>query len=112
MYDELISNTNRVLAVLGVPKGANIMATFKSWTHPATGETRIYISGLPGQKSAKVFVVAQAADSFGFEFDIRTQVPEGVYANRAELVNDAERAIFEACQARVKTFSAVQALAE
>lgn len=87
------------------------MATFKSWTHPTTGEVRIYITGLIGQKSSKVFVVAQAADSFGFEFDIRAQIPEGVYANRADLVNEAERAIFEACQARVKTFADVQSLA-
>lgn len=86
------------------------MATFKSWTHPSTGEVRIYITGLAGQKSSKVFVVAQAADSFGFEYDIRAQIPEGVYANRADLVNEAERAIFEACQTRVKTFAAVLAL--
>jgi len=88
------------------------MATFNSWTHPSTGEVRIYISGLVGQKSSKVFVVPQPVDSFGFEFDIRAQIPEGVYTNRADLVNEAERAIFEACQSPVKTFSAVQSLAQ
>lgn len=86
------------------------MATFKSWTHPTTGEVRIYITNLPGQRSAKVFVIAQSADSFGFEYDIRTQIPEGVYASRADLVNEAERAIFEACKARVKTFTDVLSL--
>lgn len=88
------------------------MVTFKSWTHPSTGEVRIYITGLAGQKSSKVFVVAKDPDCFGFEFDIRAQIPEGVYANRADLVNEAERAIFEACQARVKSFAAVQALSK
>jgi hypothetical protein len=87
------------------------MATFKSWTHPSTGEVRIYISGLAGQRSAKVFVVAQEADEFGFEYDIRTFIPEGVYANRGDLVNEAERSIFEAAGARVKTFAEVQSLA-
>ena len=86
------------------------MATFKSWTHPTTGEVRIYITGLLGQKSSKVFVFAQPADSFGFEYDIRAQVPEGVYTKRADLVNAAEEAIFDACGSRVKTFDAVLTL--
>lgn len=88
------------------------MPTLKSWTHPTTGEVRIYVSGLAGQRSAKVFVVAQAADSFGFEYDIRAQVPEGVYANHADLVNQAEGAIFQAAGARIKTFAEVQSLAQ
>lgn len=86
------------------------MATFKSWTHPTTGEVRIYISGLLGQKSSKVFVVAQPADSFGFEYDIRAQIPDGVYTKRADLVNEAERAIFDACGTRAKTFNEVLTL--
>lgn len=87
------------------------MATFKTWTHPTTGQVRIYIAGLAGQRSAKVFVTARPADSFGFEYDIQAQIPEGVYARRADLINDAEQAIFEAAGARVKTFAEVLALA-
>lgn len=88
------------------------MATFKSWTHPATGEVRIYISGLVGQRSAKVFVVGQSADEFGFEYDIRAQIPEGVYTKKADLVNEAESAIFAAAGARIKKFSEIQLLAK
>jgi hypothetical protein len=54
---------------------------------------------------------ACSADSFGFEYDIQAQIPEGVYARRADLINDAEQAIFEAAGARVKTFAEVLALA-
>ena len=87
------------------------MATFKTWTHPTTGETRVYISGLAGQSSAKVWVQSCAADQFGFEYTIKTKVPEGVYARSGDLIDDAERAIFEASQARVKDLASVVALA-
>lgn len=87
------------------------MTTFKTWTPPATGQVRIYISGLAGQRSAKVFATACAADSFGFEYDIRAQVPEGVYVRSADLINAAEEAIFAAANCRAKTFEQVLALA-
>ena len=63
------------------------MATFKSWTNPKNNEERIYISGLVGQNQSKVFVVKQSADSFGFEYDIKAQIPEGVYSNKNDLIN-------------------------
>lgn len=86
------------------------MTTFKSWAHPSSGEVRIYINGLSGQKSSKVFVVERAIDEFGFDYDIRTQIPDESYVSRADLVNEAERAIFEACGERVKTFVKVKEL--
>lgn len=87
------------------------MATFKIWTHPTTQQVRVYVSGLVGQKSAKVWVESCPADEFGFEYTINARIPEGVYTNRGALINDAEEAIFKAAQARVKEFAAVVALA-
>ncbi|MGB3290911.1 MAG: hypothetical protein WBA83_16690 [Burkholderiaceae bacterium] len=88
------------------------MATFSTWTHPANGTVRVYISGLAGQRGAKVWVEAQAADQFGFEYSINARVPEGVHTNKNDLINDAEQEIFKTAQARVKEFSAVVALAK
>jgi hypothetical protein len=87
------------------------MATFKTWTHPAAGEVRVYISGLAGQCSEKVWVQACQADEFGFEYSINTKISEGSYARRGDLLDAAEEAIFQAAQARVKDFGAVVALA-
>ncbi len=86
------------------------MATFKSWTHPATGEVRVYITGLAGQASAKVFAFARPSDEFSFQYDIRVQIPEGVYTRKDDLLNRAEEAINEADGSRVKTFEEVLAL--
>lgn len=86
------------------------MATFKSWTNPKNNEERIYISGLVGQKTSKVFVIIQEKDSFGFEYDIRAQMPEGVYANKNDLLNQAEQEIFKACGSQAKTFAQVKKL--
>lgn len=88
------------------------MTTFKSLIHPETKEARIYITGLQRQNCRKVFVVAKAADSLGFEYDILAQIGDGLYSNRGHMVDKAARAIFKACQARVKTFSAIQSLAK
>ncbi len=86
------------------------MVTFKSWINQKNNEERIYISGLVGQKSSKVFVVKQKADSFGFEYDIRVQIPEGIYSNKNDLINQAEESIFKGCGARAKTFDQVKNL--
>jgi hypothetical protein len=86
------------------------MATFKTWTHPTTGEVRVYISGLAGQRSEKVWIQACEADSFGFEYTINAKIHEGSYANRGDLIDAAEAAIFQEAQARVKDFAAVVAL--
>ena len=84
------------------------MTTFSTWTQPATGAVRVYIGGFG---STKVWVQACAVDTFGFEYTIRAVNSN---RNRSELgntINDAERAIFEAAGARVKTFAEVLALA-
>lgn len=83
------------------------MVEFKKWTTPASGQVRIYISGIVGQRSSKIFVVEKTVDQFGFEYDIVAQIPDGVCTRRADLVNDAEKAMFEAAGARVKKFEQV-----
>lgn len=88
------------------------MANFKTWTNPSNKEIRIYVDGLPNQKGSKVFVCACPADAFGFEYDIQARIPEGVYANRSDLVNAAEEAIFSTLGFRAKKFSEVQTLAK
>ena len=83
------------------------MTTFSTWTHPATGAVRVYIGGFG---STKVWAEACAADTFGFEYTIRATNSN---RNRSELgntINEAERAIFVAAQARIKTFAQVVAL--
>jgi hypothetical protein len=84
------------------------MTTFSKWTHPTTGQVRVYIGGFG---SSKVWAEACATDSFGFDYTIRAQNDNRNRSDLANIVNDAERAIFTAAQARVKTFSAVLALA-
>lgn len=86
------------------------MTTFSTWTHPATGEVRIYLN--IGQRTgSKVFVTEKAVDQFGYAYDITVQIPSGVYDRRDDLVNRAEKAINEAAGARIKTFAEVLALA-
>lgn len=85
------------------------MATFKTWTHPSNGHVRIYISGLFKQGSSKVWVEQISQNSFGETFDIKVRI-DGTYARTADLQNEAEKAIFEAAQARIKTFEEVSAL--
>jgi hypothetical protein len=88
------------------------MANFKLWTHPTTGEVRIYITNLYNQKSSKVFVVAKPTDSFGFEYEIRAQIPEGVYTRKSDLEDEAEKEIFAACGCRTLKFEDVKNLAK
>lgn len=37
-----------------------IMITFNKWTHPATGEVRVYVNQLPGAASAKIYLMPGA----------------------------------------------------
>ena len=84
------------------------MTTFSTWTRPATGAVRIYISGFG---ATKVWAEEQPADAFGDTIRI---VARDDNRNRSELgniVNAAERAINEAAGKRVKLFTDVLALA-
>ena len=84
------------------------MTTFSTWTHPATGQVRIYITGFG---STKVWAEEQAADSFGDTIRI---VAVNTNRNRSELgniVNDAERAINQAAGKRIKLFADLLSLA-
>lgn len=86
------------------------MATFSIWTHPATGQQRVYINGVFG--NTKVWIEACDADSFGFEYTIKARNDN---RNRSELENDinhAERLINEAAGAQIKTFEEVLKLAK
>ena len=47
--------------------------TLKTWTHPATGEVRIYLQGVIGQRGAKVWIAQQAADAFGSDWFIQAR---------------------------------------
>ena len=86
------------------------MITLKNWVNPKNNEERIYISGIFGQKSSKIFIVKQDKDSFGYEFDIRVQIPKGVYSKKADLVNETEKAINELFGLKAKTFEQVKSL--
>lgn len=84
------------------------MTTFSTWTHPATGAVRVYISGF-GQ--TKVWAEEQAADSFGDTIRIVAVNPNRNRSELGNIVNDAERTINEAAGKRVKLFADLLALA-
>ena len=86
------------------------MTTFKTWKHPTTDQVRIYISGVYDQKSNKVWVEACEKDSFGYTYTIKAKIDPYTYVRHDDLINEAEKAIFEAAQARIKTFEEVLAL--
>lgn len=83
------------------------MAIFKSWVKPGTSDVRVYISGLPGQSSAKVYAIARPSKEFLFQYDMRVQIPEGVYTRKDELLDRAEQAIDEAAGFRITTFEEI-----
>ncbi len=83
---------------------------FSIWTHPETGQTRVYVSNLAGQGSAKVWIEQQQADSFGDELNVRVT---GQFLNRSEkdnLKNDVERVLTERAGRRVKAWADLLAL--
>ena len=85
-----------------------IMTTFSTWTHPATGSVRIYINGFG---STKVWAEEQAADSFGETIRILAINSNRSRSELGNLVNDAERAITVAAGKRVKLFAELLAFA-
>lgn len=86
------------------------MANFSTWTHPATGAVRVYINNLPMQGSAKVWVEAQTADSFGDELRICVRSSTHTRGEAGNLQNEAERAIDERAGRRVKAWADLLAL--
>lgn len=74
-----------------------------AWTHPRTGETRIYINTLPGQGSAKVWVEAlPRPDAFGLDYTIRVKGERLSRGEAGNLANDAERWLEQLAGGRVK----------
>lgn len=84
------------------------MTTFRTWTHPATGQVRVYISGFG---ATKVWAESCTVDAFGFDYTIRAINENRNHSELGNTINEAERAVFEAAGARVKTFAEVLALA-
>lgn len=84
------------------------MATFAAWTHPKTGEVRIYVNNLPGQRSAKVWIAKQEADSFGDEWTVCVNSAAHSRGEAGNLENEAEQALKQALQMdRVKLWTDV-----
>ena len=84
------------------------MTTFSTWTHPGTGQVRIYIGGFG---ATKVWAEEQAADSFGDTIRIIARNDNRNRSELANIVNDAERAINQAAGRRVKLFADLLTLA-
>ena len=74
----------------------------KVWRHPITGETRVYLNNLPSQRSAKVWVQQQPADSFGDELNIQISSFNHTRGEAGNLLNEAERYINEKAGAKVR----------
>ena len=87
------------------------MTTFSTWTHPTTGKVRIYISNIAGQRGCKIWAEECALDAFKSDFVLRSSASNLNRSEQANLIDDAERALNQAAQARVNTFAAVLALA-
>lgn len=87
------------------------MTTFSTWTHPSTGQVRVYVSNLPGQRGCKIWAEECALDAFKSDFVLRSSASNLNRSEQANLIDDAERALNQAAQARVNTFAAVLTLA-
>lgn len=83
------------------------MTTFSTWTHPTTGQVRVYFNNF-GQ--TKVWAEQCAVDTFGCDFAIRAVNNNRNRSELGNICNDAERSIYEAAGKRVKLFADVLAL--
>lgn len=83
------------------------MNTFSTWTHPATGQVRVYLNGFG---SSKVWVEQCAVDAFGSDFIIRAVNSNRNRSELGNICNDAERALNTAAAKRVNLFADVLAL--
>lgn len=86
------------------------MARFSVWTHPKTGEARVYVNVLPMQGSAKVWIERRAADSFGDELNVRVNSLVHNRSEAANLANEVEAALTEMAGRRIKTWADLIAL--
>lgn len=68
---------------------------FKAWTHPKTGEQRIYANGIPNRGGAKVFLTSCTADSFGYTYDIVVTNVSEARVSPSTLKNDVEAKLTE-----------------
>lgn len=84
------------------------MTTLRTWHHPSTGAVRVYISGF-GQ--TKLWAEPCAQDQFGFDYTIRAVNSNKNRSELGNLVNEAERALFEAAGSHIKSFADILALA-
>jgi hypothetical protein len=87
------------------------MTTFSTWTHPATGQVRVYVSNLAGQRGAKIWAEACAIDTFGSDYKLISTASNLNRSEQYNLVEDAERAMTVAASKRIKLFADVLALA-
>lgn len=86
------------------------MTTLTKWTNPTTQAVRVYFSDF-SNAGQKVWAESCGADSFGFDYTIVCTNQNRNRTERDNIVNNAERALFTAAQARIKSFVQVVALA-
>ena len=68
---------------------------FQTWTHPKTGEDRIYVNGVANQGRAKVFLISCTADTFGYTYDIVVTNVSEALVSPSTLKNDVEAELTE-----------------
>ena len=81
------------------------MIKMSLWHHPKTGQARVYINNLPGQRSARVWVEQQPADSFGDELNVRVMSDAHTGGESRNLKNEVEAALTELAGRRVRTWA-------
>jgi len=83
--------------------------TANTWTHPSTGQQRLYLNH-PSLGQSKVWLEEQPKDSFGDTWVIRSR---NIMKNRSELrnlENEVEAAITKMAGRRLKTWQEVKEL--
>lgn len=87
------------------------MITLKSWTHPKTNETRLYVGGI-GAGSAKIWIERAEQDQFGCDFDIKIRSDFHTGGEKANLVDYAEKEIYAALGGVTLKFDEIATLAK
>lgn len=80
------------------------------WTHPSTGQSRIYMAGVGG-RFTKIWIEEQAPDAWNCTLQFRARDEFKTRGEIGNLLNDAERALNELAGHRVEKFSEALALA-
>ena len=83
------------------------------WTHPGSGQVRVYVDNLAGQdRDTKIWFEEQAKDAFGSTIKLRASSRSRTRGEIGNLQNDAESFLTELAGERLKDWAALLKLLE